>query len=213
MQKALIVWGGWEGHEPQACARIVEDILIGLGFEVRVEEGVQALGETDLSDLSLLVPIVTMGKMSREMGQTVSKAIASGVGLAGFHGGIGDSFRDCSEFQYIVGGQFVAHPGNVITYDVNITRPDDPVMQGISDFTYTSEQYYLHVDPAIEVLATTTFSGAHDPWTAGTVMPVAWKKRFGAGRVFYSALGHKAAEFDHPQMRRLFTQGAAWAAR
>ena len=58
-------------------------------------------------------------------------------------------------------------------------------MQGITDFDYPSEQYYMHVDPANEVLATTTFSGEHAPWIEGVVMPVVWKRRYGEGRVFY----------------------------
>jgi len=111
------------------------------------------------------------------------------------------------------GGQFVAHPGNIIDYRVNVTRPDDPVMAGIEDFDYRSEQYYLHVDPAIEVLATTTFSGAHAPWVEGVVMPVVWKHRYGRGRVFYSSLGHVAAEFAVPEMRTILKRGLLWAAR
>jgi len=111
------------------------------------------------------------------------------------------------------GGQWVAHPGNIIDFRVNVTRPDDPVMQGIADFDYRSEQYYMHVDPANEVLATTTFSGAHAPWIEGVVMPVVWKRRHGAGRVFYSALGHVAKEYDHPSMRSILARGMDWAAR
>ncbi|MBP0649522.1 ThuA domain-containing protein, partial [Mycobacterium tuberculosis] len=118
-------------------------------------------------------------------------AIAGGVGLAGFHGGMADGFRDSIEYQFMVGGQLVAHPGDLdVDYRVRVTRPDDPVMAGIGDFDWHSEQYYLHVDPAVEVLATTTFSGTHAPWTAGVVMPVVWQERYGAGRVAFSAPPH-----------------------
>jgi type 1 glutamine amidotransferase len=111
------------------------------------------------------------------------------------------------------GGQWVAHPGNIIDYRVNITRPDDLIVQGIQDFEYHSEQYYMHVDPSNEVLATTTFSGEYAPWIEGVVMPVVWKRYHGQGRVFYSSLGHVAKEFEVPQMRTIFRRGMLWAAR
>lgn len=115
--------------------------------------------------------------------------------------------------RIMIGGQWVAHPGNIIDYKVNITRPDDPVMEGIVDFPYTSEQYYMHVDPSNEVLATTTFTGDHAYWIDGVVMPVVWKRKYGKGRVFYSSLGHQAKEFGVPEMKTIFRRGANWAAR
>ena len=124
-----------------------------------------------------------------------------------------DSFRDNPNYQWMVGGQWVAHPGNIIDYEVNLTRRDDPLTAGLSDFRMRSEQYYLHVDPAIQVLATTTFSGEHAGWIAGTVMPVVWKHRFGAGRVFYSSLGHVVKDFDVPEAREIQRRGMLWASR
>jgi type 1 glutamine amidotransferase len=124
-----------------------------------------------------------------------------------------DAFRDSVDYQFMCGGQWVAHPGNVIDYRVDVTKPDDPIMNGISSFPYHSEQYYMHVDPSNEVLATTTFSGEHAPWTKGVVMPVVWKRRHGQGRVFYSSLGHVAAEFGVPEMKTILERGMLWAAR
>jgi type 1 glutamine amidotransferase len=126
---------------------------------------------------------------------------------------MGDAFRDSPDYQFMCGGQWVAHPGNVIDYTVNVTKPDDPVMRGIADFPYHSEQYYMHVDPSNEVLATTTFTGEHAPWIKGVVMPVVWKRHHGRGRVFYSSLGHVAKEFAVPEMRTIITRGMLWAAR
>ena len=117
------------------------------------------------------------------------------------------------DYQFMVGGQWVAHPGDIIDYRVNISDHADPVTAGIDDFDYHSEQYYLHVDPANTVLATTTFSGEHAPWTKNVVMPVVWKRQHGAGRVFYSALGHTADEFSVPQMQTIMHRGLIWAAR
>lgn len=213
MREALIVWGGWSGHEPEESAAVVRDILHEDGFKVYVEAGTEALADPSVHDLSLVVPIVTMSKIEKEEIKNLAAAIEKGVGIAGFHGGAGDSFRECPEYQFIIGGQFVAHPGNIIDYKVNITRPDDPIFDGIADFSYRSEQYYMHVDPSNEVLATTTFNGEHAWWVDGVVMPVVWKRKYGKGRVFYSALGHVAKEFDVPQMRDIFRRGAGWAAR
>jgi uncharacterized protein len=213
MKKALIVWGGWQGHEPEQGADIVRGILQNNGFEVRVETQTAAFADPALAQLDLIVPIYTMSKIEKTECANLTAAVRSGVGLAGFHGGMCDSFRDSVEYQFMTGGQWVAHPGNVIDYRVNISKPDDPVMAGLADFDYRSEQYYMHVDPSNEVLATTTFSGEHADWIKGVVMPVAWKRRHGQGRVFYSALGHVAAEFQVPQMRTIFERGMLWAAR
>ena len=213
MKKALIVWGGWHGHEPEQGAHIVQEILQNQGFEVRVETQTAAFADPALAQLDLIVPIYTMSKIEKEECANLTAAVRSGVGLAGFHGGMCDSFRDSVDYQFMTGGQWVAHPGGVIDYRVNICKPEDPVMAGLSDFDYRSEQYYMHVDPSNEVLATTTFSGEHAQWISGVVMPVAWKRRHGQGRVFYSSLGHVAAEFQVPQMRTIFERGMLWAAR
>ena len=212
-RSALIFWGGWEGHQPEACTRRLSQMLAEDGFAVEAHQGSGILTATDLTRFDLIVPMMTQVQVAPEGLKALIAAIADGTGLGGFHGGMGDTFRAEPAYQYMTGGQWVAHPGNVIDYRVNVTKPDDPLMQGIGDFDYRSEQYYLHVDPAIEVLATTTFDGAYDPWTRDTVMPVVWKKRFGAARVFYSALGHTAAELDHPQMQTILRRGLAWAAR
>ncbi|MBB4121922.1 ThuA domain-containing protein [Martelella radicis] len=213
MREALIVWGGWSGHEPEECAHIIRDMLQDDGFKVYVEHSTEAFADPQIKDLSLIVPIMTMSKIEKEEVKNLSAAVESGVGIAGYHGGAGDAFRDSVDYQFIIGGQWVAHPGNIIDYRVNVTKPDDPIMEGISDFPYHSEQYYMHVDPSNEVLATTTFAGDHAEWIDGVVMPVVWKRRHGKGRVFYSSLGHVASEFQVPEMATIFRRGANWAAR
>ncbi|WP_445503081.1 ThuA domain-containing protein [Microvirga sp. G4-2] len=213
MREALIVWGGWSGHEPEQCAGIIASMLEEDGFKVRMETSTRAFADPNLAQLSLIVPIYTMSKIEKDEVANLSRAVREGVGLAGYHGGMGDAFREAVEYQFMCGGQWVAHPGNIIDYRVNVTRPDDPIMQGIQDFDYHSEQYYMHVDPSNEVLATTTFSGEHAPWIEGVVMPVVWKRRHGQGRVFYSSLGHVAKEFEVPAMRTILRRGMLWAAR
>ena len=213
MREALIVWGGWSGHEPERCAGIVRGMLEQDGFKARIEDSTEAFADPGVAAMSLVVPIVTASKIEKHQLENLSKAVRSGVGLAGFHGGMCDAFREATEYQFMCGGQWVAHPGNIIDYRVNILRRDDPVMQGIDDFDYRSEQYYMHVDPSNEVLATTTFSSEHADWIEGVVMPVVWKRHHGQGRVFYSSLGHVAAEFEVPQMRTILRRGMAWAAK
>ena len=209
----MIVWGGWEGHTPEASSTIVKQMLEAHDFTVRVETSTAAFADPEIAKLNLIVPMITMSVIGKEEVAHLCDAVRGGVGLGGMHGLMCDSFRNETEYQFMTGGQWVAHPGNIIDYTVNITKPDDPVMQGIGDFAYTSEQYYMHVDPANEVLATTTFNADHAPWVKGVVMPVVWKKMYGAGRVFYSALGHTSEEFKVPEMRAIMERGLVWAAR
>lgn len=212
MREALIVWGGWSGHEPERGADIVAGILAEEGFGVRVEKGTGALADPDLAALSLIVPMHTMSTIEPDELDNLCRAVEGGVGLGGYHGCLCDAFRAATRYQFVCGGQFVAHPGGIIDYTVSVTAPDDPVMAGIADFPYRSEQYYMHVDPSNEVLATTTFTGEHAPWIDGVVMPVVWKRRHGSGRVFFSSLGHFVSEFDVPQMRTILRRGLVWAA-
>ena len=213
MRKALIVWGGWEGHEPEQCAAIIRGMLQEDGFSVELANTTKAFADPAIRDLSLIVPIYTMSKIEKDEVANLSQAVRDGVGMAGHHGGMADAFRESTDYQYIVGGQWVAHPGNIIDYRVDVVKPDDPIMQGIASFPYRSEQYYMHVDPSNEVLATTTFGGEHAWWIEGVKMPVVWKRRHGKGKVFYSSLGHQAKEFDVPEMRTIVRRGLNWAAR
>lgn len=213
MKKALIVWGGWDGHEPRQCVDVVAPELDESGFSLRIENTLDVYTEADyMQSLDLIVPCWTMGEIEKEPLDGLLEAVRGGVGIAGWHGGMGDSFRQQTEYQFMVGGQWVAHPGGVIDYEVNIIS-DDPIVEGLSDFAMHSEQYYMHVDPGNEVLATTVFSGEHAPWIEGTIMPVVWKRTYGQGRVFYSSLGHVAADFEVPEVLEIFVRGANWAAK
>jgi type 1 glutamine amidotransferase len=154
-----------------------------------------------------------MGEISGDAEKALLNAVQSGVGLGGWHGGMCDAFRKNTDYQFMTGGQWVAHPGGIIDYRVNIIS-DDPIVKGIADFDFRSEQYYMHTDPGNEVLATTRFNGSTAPWIDGTVMPVVWKRKFGAGRVFYCSLGHQAEEFKkYPQFLEIVVRGLLWAAK
>lgn len=214
MKKALMVWGGWEGHEPKQCVDVFAPLLQEDGFEVEISDTLDVYADEDrMKSLSLVVPCWTQGTIERPQAQGLMDAIKSGVGLAGWHGGMADSFRDNTTYQWMVGGQWVAHPGNIIDYEVNVIDHDDPITKGIPDFKMHSEQYYLHVDPSNEVLATTTFDTEVAPWVNGTVMPVTWKRMWGEGKVFYCSLGHVAADFEVEEAKEMTRRGLVWAAR
>ena len=213
-KKALIVWGGWDGHEPEKCASIMASVLEKENFAVDVRDTLSAYEDESLMrSIDLVVPMWTMGTISKEAEAGLLSAVKSGVGIAGWHGGMGDSFRNNTEYQFMVGGQWVAHPDNIRDYRVNIVNHEDPITKGLNDFAMRSEQYYMHVDPSNEVLATTTFKTDSAPWINGTVMPVVWKRRFGEGRVFYSSLGHVASDFDVPEALEIQRRGMLWACR
>ena len=210
----LFVWGGWEGHQPQQSAKLFADVLRDEGYAVELSDTLDSyLDAEKLRGFDLIVPTWTMGTITGAQERGLLDAIKSGVGVAGWHGCMGDSFRNNTEYQFMVGGQWVAHPGNIIDYTVNIVDHDDPITAGISDFRMHSEQYYMHIDPGNKVLATTTFSGEYTPWIDGTVMPVVWKRMWGQGRVFYSSLGHVTTDFDVPEAREIMRRGMVWAAR
>ena len=215
MKKALFVWGGWDGHEPRQCVDIVAPLLQEQGYEIEISDTLDVyLDEDKMRSLDLVAPVWSMGQITKEQETGLLEAVKSGVGIAGWHGGIADSFHNNTEYQFMVGGQWVAHPGDIIEFDVNITKLDDPIVAGITDFHVKSEQYYMHVDPSNEVLATTTFSGEHCPWIEGCVMPVIWKRMWGKGRVFYISLGHVSQEFiDIPELRTIIIRGMLWASR
>ncbi|MGO4530183.1 ThuA domain-containing protein [Paenibacillus sp. 2TAF8] len=216
MKKALIVWGGWDGHEPEQVAAIFERILKEEQFEVEVSDTLESYADAEkLLGLDLIVPLWTMGQIEQELVSNVSAAVQSGVGLAGLHGGMCDAFRNNVDWQFMTGGQWVAHPGNDgVEYMVNMKRGSSPLFEHIEDFQVKSEQYYLHVDPAVEVLATTRFPIVTGPHAAnGPVdMPVAWTKRWGAGRVFYNSLGHHADIVDMKPVTEMMRSGFLWTA-
>jgi len=211
-KKVLFVWGGWMGHEPDKCRDIFVPWMESEGAEVTVSETLDSYINLDLkNDFDLIVQSWTMGTITNEQERALLDAVKSGVGLAGWHGGLGDSFRNNTEYQFMVGGQWVAHPGGVIDYSVNIVDHKDPVTAGLSDFDMHSEQNYVHVDPNIKVLATTTFNDQNASWIGGNVCPVVWKKVYGKGRVFYSSLGHVAADFNVPEALEIQKRGIRWA--
>lgn len=213
-KKVLFVYGGWKGHEPEQCRDIFVPWMESEGAEILQYDNLDVYTDKELMEsLDLIVQVWTQGEIAKEQAAGLLGAVMGGVGIAGWHGGLGDSFRNNTDFQFMVGGQWVAHPGGVIDYEVNITDHNDNVTKGLKDFKMHSEQYYMHVDPNVKVLATTTYSGEHAAWIEGTVIPVVWKKVYGKGRVFYSSLGHVAADFKVPEALEIQKRGIRWASK
>ncbi|MRN55161.1 ThuA domain-containing protein [Paenibacillus monticola] len=216
MRKALIVWGGWDGHEPEQVAGVFAELLREEQFEVEVSNTLEAFADADkLLGLDLIVPVWTMGEISQQFVDNVSTAVQNGTGLAGCHGGMCDSFRKNTDWQFMTGGQWVAHPGNDgVNYTIQFPQSSSPLVAGMEDFNVSSEQYYLHVDPAVEVLATTRFPVVDGPHSLNKAvdMPVAWTKRWGVGRVYYNSLGHHADIVEKPQVKEMMRRGLLWAA-
>ena len=217
MKKALIFQGGWDGHEPQLVSKRFAKMLEDEGYKTEISDTLDCLAEPDkLITMDLLVPCWTMGAIKNEYVDNIAAAVGAGTGLAGCHGGMCDSFRENTQWQFITGGQWVSHPGgDGIEYTVNINHGSSPITEGINDFQVKSEHYYLHIDPAIEILATTVFPSpsvnyyhiANKP----IAMPVVWTKCWGNGRVFYNALGHHDDVFDIPEAAQLMKRGLLWA--
>ena len=215
MGHVFITWGGWNGHEPETTAGLCAEMLSAEGHDVTVSNVLDPFAdEAFMAEVDLVVPVWTKSRIRRSQEAGLLKAVRDGAGCAGWHGGMADSFRRNVEYQFMVGGQFICHPGGIIDYEVNVAS-DDPIVAGIDDFHMRSEQYFMHVDPSNEVLATTTFSGRHwgIDWVKGVKMPVVWKKRYGSGKVFYSSLGHVAKDFAVPEAKEIMRRGCLWAMR
>ncbi|MFZ4848335.1 MAG: ThuA domain-containing protein [Caldilinea sp.] len=214
MKKSLMVWGGWEGHEPRQCVRLFAPLMEAAGYSVEISDSLDVYLDADrMRQYAVITQVYTMSTITPEQEKGLLTALENGVGFAGWHGGMADAFRNNTQYQFMVGGQWVAHPGNIIDYTVHITERNDPITAGIADFVMHSEQYYMHVDPSNVVLATTTFGGQHCSWIDGTVMPVVWKRQWGAGRIFYASVGHVAADFEVPEAKEIVRRGLLWAAR
>ncbi|WP_321997396.1 ThuA domain-containing protein [Draconibacterium orientale] len=212
-KKVLYVYGGWSGHEPQQSVDVFVPWLKAEGAELTMSDNLDSyLDEELMGSVDLIIQSWTMGTITNEQEKGLLKAVRNGAGFSGWHGGIGDSFRNNTEYQFMVGGQWVAHPGGVIDYSVQITDKNDQVTKGIDDFKMHSEQYYMHIDPNVKVLATTEFTAEHASWIDECVMPVVWKKYYGNGRIFYSSLGHVMTDFEVTEALEIMKRGIRWAA-
>ncbi len=213
-RRILFTYGGWDGHEPEKFRDYMTAWMKEEGAVVDLRTDLQVYTDkTYMDTVDMVIQIFTMSQITPEQEKGLLNAIAqNGTAMAGWHGGMCDAFRNNTEYQFMTGGQWVAHPGGEIDYTVNIVDHKDPVTAGLRDFAMHSEQYYMHVDPNVKVLATTRFNGKINPWIDGCVMPVAWKKTYGKGRIFYTSVGHNLAHVTSvPDAIELMKRGIRWA--
>jgi len=210
----LMVYGGWQGHQPDVFTEKVSKWLISEGAIVTISDSVGVYTqEKIMNNTDLIIQYYTQGKITKEEFEGLNNAVKNGTGLAGCHGGLADSFHESQDYEYIIGGQWVSHPGGKIpSYQVNIYDPDDPITVGLNDFEMkNTEQYYMHVDPNNKVLATTSFTKDQHYWIEGAIIPLSWKRYHGEGRVFYLSIGHDPKDFDTYEAWELLTRGIKWA--
>ena len=222
-KKVVYVWGGWKNHHPEKTVDLFVPWLRSEGAIVEVFNTLEVYADAAVMEQAdLIIQQWTMGEMTKNESKGLQKAILNGTGMAGWHGGTGDSFRGNLNYQYMIGGQFVSHPGGKSEFTVKIIDRKDPITKGLKDFyVKNTEQYYMLMDPNVKVLATSKFTKASylkkgskksENVVTGSVMPVVWKKNFGKGRIFYNSLGHNIEDFDVPVLMEIHKRGIRWAA-
>jgi type 1 glutamine amidotransferase len=216
-RQALVVRGGWEGHLPVEATERFIPFLAANGFEVEVSETLDVyLDAARMRAVDLVLQLWTMGETTDAHVEGLAAAVRAGTGLAGWHGGIVDSFRGSAEYLHLTGGQFATHPGGFRPHTVSVVpeRADHPIVEGLSAWNLFTEQYWILTDGLNDVLATTCYhpeDGA--PWHRDVVMPAVWTRQWGSGRVFVSTIGHKLDDLDEPSVRTLTERGLLWASR
>lgn len=214
---ALVVRGGWEGHAPVETTDLFLPFLHDQGYRVTVADTLEVYADPELmATTDLILQSWTMGEILPDELRGLRTAVEAGTGLAGWHGGIVDSFRVATDYTQLTGGQFVAHPGDIVEHTIEVLpeRANHPVVAGITQVTLRSEQYWMATDPLIDVLATTTVTpGPQDPWPEPVVSPAVWTRRWGRGRVFVSTPGHHTADLEIPEIRTIVERGLLWASR
>jgi type 1 glutamine amidotransferase len=216
-KRALVVRGGWEGHSPVEATERFIPFLTEHGFSVDVHDSLDVYADSDeLARTDLVVQCWTQGTATDEQVNGLSAAVRRGTGLAGWHGGIVDSFRASPDYLHLTGGQWAAHPGGFVDYEVSVVpeRAEHPVVIGLSRWDQHTEQYWTLTDALNDVLVTSLFRvGADTPWREEMVAPAVWTRLWGEGKVFVSTIGHRPQDLDVPQARTLTERGLLWASR
>lgn len=228
-RKALIVRGGWEGHRPVEATEMFLPFLEHHGFDVQIEESNDVYADADVMDqVDLIVQSVTMSEITGDAFTGLRRAVERGAGLAGWHGGIADSYRNNSDYLQLIGGQFATHPSkhpderagdetdNYLCYTVDVTDlgRQHEIMAGLEDFTLRTEQYWVLTDDLNDVLATTTHPAQpYHPWHRPVVSPAVWTRQWGEGRIFVATPGHSPVVLRDVNVRTIIERGMLWASR
>lgn len=216
-RRALVVRGGWPGHAPVEATELFAPFLKESGFDVTTTETLEVYADADfMAGIDLVVQSWTMGEILPDEMRGLRRAVASGTGFAGWHGGVVDSFRMATDYLQMVGGQFAAHAHDLVRHTVEIApgRADHPIVAGLGTIDLFSEQYWVLTDSASDVLATTTIPPrGDDPWHEPVVCPAVWTRRWGAGKIFVCTEGHQLADLEVPEIRAILERGLLWASR
>ncbi|HEX3931168.1 MAG TPA: ThuA domain-containing protein [Nocardioides sp.] len=216
-RKALVVRGGWEGHSPVEATDMFIPFLEKSGFTVDVHDSPAAYDDAGaLLDTDLVLQCYTQGVATDQQVGNLMAAVQAGTGLAGWHGGIVDSYRASPDYLHLTGGQWAAHPGGLVDYEVAVVpeRRDHPIVEGLDRWHHHTEQYWCLTDDLNDVLLTSRFVATDEtPWRTDLVVPAAWTRLWGRGRVFVSTIGHQLEDLDVPEVRTLTERGLLWAAR
>jgi type 1 glutamine amidotransferase len=216
-RQALIVRGGWEGHEPVEATKRFIPFLEENGYAVEVSESLDVYLDADkMAAVDLVLQLWTMGETTDAHVEGLAAAVRAGTGLAGWHGGIVDSFRNSAEYLHLTGGQFATHPGGFRPHSVSVVpeRADHPIVEGLTTWDLYTEQYWILTDRYNDVLATTTYQPEEGaPWHRDVEQPAVWTREWGEGKIFVTTIGHKLDDLDHPCVRTLIERGLLWASR
>jgi type 1 glutamine amidotransferase len=214
---AIVVRGGWEGHSPVVATERFIPLLRAHGYEVDVHDDPDIYTDSAaMARADLVVQCYTQGTATDAQVTGLSTAVQAGTGLAGWHGGIVDSFRASPDYLHLTGGQWAAHPGGFVDYEVQVVpaRASHPIVAGLDRWKHYTEQYWCLTDGLNDVLATSTFAAGPDtPWQDDLVVPAVWTRQWGSGRVFVSTIGHAPEDLDVPEARTLTERGLLWASR
>jgi len=226
---ALIVRGGWDGHQPVEATDLFIPHLRAAGYEVTVSDSPKNYADPDqMAATDLIVQCVTMSAIEPDQLAGLRAAVAAGTGLAGWHGGIADSYRNSSDYLQLIGGQFACHPGkdpsertgeqsdNYVPYRVELlpAAQGHPITAGLTDFDLVTEQYWVLADSYVDVLATTTQAvRSWDEWNRPVTSPAIWTRQWGKGRIFVCTPGHRVEVLRHPTVRTVIERGLLWASR
>jgi uncharacterized protein len=216
-KRALVVRGGWEGHSPVEATDRFLPFLEQHGYRIDVHDGPEIYADPEvMPGYDLVLQCYTQGVATDEQVSGLAAAVRAGAGLAGWHGGIVDSFRASPDYLHLTGGQWAAHPGNFVEYDVTVVpeRADHEIVAGLTAWHHVTEQYWCLTDDLNDVLVTSQFQAGPDtPWRQDLVVPAVWTRQWGQGRVFVSTIGHKLEDLDVPEVRTLTERGLLWASR
>lgn len=142
-----------------------------------------------------------------------------GKGFIGVHSAT-ITFTRWPEYGEMIGGYFDEHPWNVFDAPIVVEDPSFPGMkQWPATFTFSDEIYQMknfsRENTRVLMRLDASKLDLKNPKVhrKDNDFAVAWAKMYGKGRVFYTTLGHMEANWDKPEMQKMFVEATRWAMR